>query len=599
MNPAAFFSDFQSFSRYVPFNNQEGRKDRKFILLLSFVIGVCIAVAAFILKSIVEGIAHLLTNSFDETQAHWLFLIYPVVGIFLSALFIKYVVRDDIGHGITKILYAISRRQGHIKPHNCWSSLVASGITIGFGGSVGAESPIVLTGSAIGSTLGGFFKCDHRTLMLLVGCGASGAIAGIFKAPIAGLVFSLEVLMLDLTMASLLPLLVSCVTAASVTYVLSGMNSEFFFSLDVPFSVEYIPTSILLGIFCGLISIYFTKAMNAFENVFRRYKNLYVRLLIGGGVLSVLIFLFPPLYGQGYNTIETLIGDGHRWDVLMNNSLFYGHPELLLVFMALVIVCKVFATTATTGGGGCGGTFAPSLFLGGVAGGLFARFINTYDLGITLPEKNYALLGMAGILSGVMHAPLTGVFLIAEVTAGYSLFVPLMIVAISAYLTTISVEPHSIYTMRLAKKGELLTHHTDQAVLTLMSLTTVIDKISPRLSPDMDLGRLVLLISKEKGEVFAVIDRSERLLGLIDVKRLRNVLFRTELYHYYKVEQLMDPVVTRLYDTDTMNNVMDKFETSHAEVLPVVTTDDKFVGFVSKTHLYSTYRKVLVDFSQE
>ena len=600
MSSATYFAGQLSDKAFSFFRPRDSH-DRRFMIGLALVIGVLVALAATLLRLIVETIAHLLTNSFDKSESHLLFLLYPTVGILLSALFIKYIVRDDIGHGITKILYAISRRQGHIKKHNCWSSLVASGITIGFGGSVGAESPIVLTGSAIGSTLGSLFKLDHRTLMLLVGCGASGAIAGIFKAPIAGLVFSLEVLMLDLTMASLLPLLVSCVSAASVTYILTGMNSEFSFHLEVPFTVEYIPTCIILGILCGLVSIYFTVAMNSFENVFRKIGGTWAKFLLGASVLSLLIFLFPPLYGQGYNTIELLIdtGEGGLWNNLMNNSMAYGHPEYLLLFMGLIILTKVFATTATTGGGGCGGTFAPSLFLGCVSGGFFARFINTYNLGITLPENNYALLGMAGVLSGVMHAPLTGVFLIAETTSGYSLFLPLMIVSTSAYLTTISVKPHSIYTMRLAKKGELLTHHTDHTILTLMSLDAVIDKINPRLTPDMLLGRFVTLLSKEKANVFAVVDKSETLLGIIDIRNIRKIVFRTELYHHYTLEQLMQPAPAVLYATDTMTDVMNKFDATAAEVLPVVGDNNRFIGFVYKAHLYATYRKILVDFSQE
>lgn len=598
-SPIAFFSDLQSFSRYIPFTKQENRRKRRFILTLSFVIGVLVALAGVALRFIIEGIAHLLTHSFDETQAQWGYLVYPVVGIFITALFIKYVVRDDIGHGITKILYAISRRQGHIRSHNCWSSIVASGITIGCGGSVGAESPIVLTGSAIGSTLGQVFKLDHRTLMLLVGCGASGAIAGMFKAPIAGLVFSLEVLMLDLTMASLMPLLIACVTAACVTYVFSGTASEFHYLLEVPFAVEHVPTSIALGVFCGFISIYFTKAMTRFEGVFRKFSNLYVKLALGGTVLSVLIFLFPPLYGQGYNTIEVLIGKNGVWEELMNNSLFYGHSEYLLLFMGLIVVTKVFATTATTGGGGCGGTFAPSLFLGCVAGGLFARLYNTYEIGTPLPEKNYALLGMAGILSGVMHAPLTGVFLIAETTSGFNLFVPLMIVAGSSYLTMRSIEPHSIYTQRLAARGQLLTHHKDQSILTLMTLDSVIDKSAPTIGPEMSLGQFVLKASNSTAPVFAVVDRSQRLLGLLNLRQLRRYIFRTELYTRYSAEELMQPAATTVYSNEQMSDVMQKFERTDAECLPVLSTDDRFIGFVYKDKLYATYRKVLVDFSQE
>lgn len=575
---------------------------RQFILLLSFIVGIATALAAQILKWLIHEIEHLLTSSFDVTQSNWLFLVYPVVGIYLTALFIKYIVRDDIGHGVTKILYAISRRQGHIRRHNCWTSVIASALTIGFGGSVGAESPIVLTGSAIGSDLGRIFKLDHKTLMLLIGCGASGAVAGIFKAPIAGLVFTLEVLMIDLTMASLLPLLISCLTATCVTYSLTGTEAQFSFQLLDPFTVERVPTAILLGIFCGLVSLYFTRTMNSFEQVFGRLKGLYPRLLLGGSVLAVLIYFFPPLYGEGYATIGTLLSGhaGQDVDSVMNNSLFYGHSEYLLLYLGLIILLKVFATTATNGGGGCGGTFAPSLFLGCISGFVFSRIWNQYiPIDIHVPETNYALLGMAGVMSGVFHAPLTGVFLIAELTGGYDLFIPLMIVSVSSYLTINVFEPHSIYSMRLARKGELLTHHKDRSVLTLMSLDAVIEKNVPQLRPDMDLGQVVRVVSNEKSNMFAVTDLKGTLLGVINLESIRKVIFRSELYRRYSVRQLMEQPRATLGTDEPMSTVMETFQNSDTDMLPVVDAEHHFVGFISKARLFSAYRRIMVDFSEE
>ena len=575
---------------------------RQFILLLSFIVGIATALAAQILKWLIHEIEHLLTSSFDVTQSNWLFLVYPVVGIYLTALFIKYIVRDDIGHGVTKILYAISRRQGHIRRHNCWTSVIASALTIGFGGSVGAESPIVLTGSAIGSDLGRIFKLDHKTLMLLIGCGASGAVAGIFKAPIAGLVFTLEVLMIDLTMASLLPLLISCLTATCVTYSLTGTEAQFSFQLLDPFTVERVPTAILLGIFCGLVSLYFTRTMNSFEQVFGRLKGLYPRLLLGGSVLAVLIYFFPPLYGEGYATIGTLLSGhaGEDVDSVLNNSLFYGHSEYLLLYLGLIILLKVFATTATNGGGGCGGTFAPSLFLGCISGFVFSRIWNQYiPIDIHVPETNYALLGMAGVMSGVFHAPLTGVFLIAELTGGYDLFIPLMIVSVSSYLTINVFEPHSIYSMRLARKGELLTHHKDRSVLTLMSLDAVIEKNTPQLRPDMDLGQVVRVVSNEKSNMFAVTDLKGTLLGVINLESIRKVIFRSELYRRYTVRQLMEQPRATLGTNEPMSTVMETFQNSDADMLPVVDAERHFVGFISKARLFSAYRRIMVDFSEE
>ena len=563
---------------------------KQFIFILALLVGVGSAIAAQVLKLLIHEIEHILISQFDVTHANWLFLVYPVVGIYLTALFIKYVVRDDIGHGVTKILYALSRKQGNIRGHNCWSSVVASALTIGFGGSVGAESPIVLTGSAIGSRLGQIFRLDHKT------------VAGIFKAPIAGLMFTLEVLMVDLTMASLLPLLVSCLTATCITYAWTGVSPMFEFQLNDPFVVNRVPTAVFLGIFCGFISLYFTRVMNSFEQVFGRLKNMYAKLALGGIVLAVLIYFFPPLYGEGYSTISILLngGGGSHANSVLNNSLFYGHSEYLLLYLGLIILLKVFATTATNGGGGCGGTFAPSLFLGCIGGFVFSRIWNEHGLWqVTLPETNYALLGMAGVMSGVFHAPLTGVFLIAELTGGYQLFIPLMIVSVASYLTINTFEKHSIYAMRLARKGELLTHHKDRSVLTLMSLDAIIDKERPLLRPDMYLGQVVQAVSTSKSLHFAVVDLKGGLLGVINVNKIRKIIFRSELYKMYRANQLMRQPEVILRTDDSMQVVMDKFARCDAGTLPVLNPEGVFVGFVSRSRLYASYRQVMKDFSEE
>ena len=576
-------------------------QEKHFILMLSFLVGLFTAFAALILKYLIHLIQNFLTDNFDSTEANYLYLVYPVVGIFLAGLFVRNIVKDDISHGVTKILYAISRRQGRIKRHNIWSSTIASAITIGFGGSVGAEAPIVLTGSAIGSNLGSLFKMEQRTLMLLVGCGAAGAISGIFKAPIAGLVFTIEVLMIDLTMSSLLPLLITSVTAATVSYVVTGQEAMFKFHMDQPFLLERIPYVILLGIFCGLVSLYFTRAMNVVENFYARFKGVYSKLVLGGVMLSILIFLFPPLYGEGYDTIELLLNgiSNMEWDTVMNNSLFYGYGNLLLVYLLLIVLFKVFASAATNGGGGCGGIFAPSLFLGCIAGFIFSHFSNELGIFPGLPEKNFALMGMAGVMSGVMHAPLTGVFLIAELTGGYDLFLPLMFVAVSSYLTIIVFEPHSIYSMRLAKKGELLTHHKDKAVLTLMKMENVVEKDFVTVHPEMDLGELVKAISTSHRNVFPVTDKNGVLLGIVLLDDIRNIMFRQELYHRFTVNKLMTSVPARLFDTDSMEQVMKTFDDTKAWNLPVVDRDGRYLGFVSKSKIFNSYRQVLVHFSED
>ena len=353
--------------------------DKMFILVLAFMVGLLSAVAAYVLHGLINVIVDLLTGRFHADTYNWLYLVYPVIGIYLTSLFVRYVVKDNISHGITRILYAISSNRSRLKAHNTWSSVIASAITIGFGGSVGAEAPIVLTGSAIGSNLGKLFRLDNKTLMTLVGCGAAGAIAGIFKAPIAGLVFTLEVLMIDLTMASLLPILVSCVTATCFTYIFSGSAVMFSFHLDSDWTVQRVPACVLLGITCGLVSLYFVRTMTVCEDLFARLKDKpYVRLLIGGAILSTLIFVFPSLYGEGYHSINLLLNGKTEadWNQILDGSLFYGHSEYLILYIGLVLLTKVFATSATNGGGGCGGTFAPSLFIGCFTGFLFSRLWN-------------------------------------------------------------------------------------------------------------------------------------------------------------------------------------------------------------------------------
>lgn len=588
----------------LKFTEWRGRhiSDRQFTLILSFVVGFLAAVAGYTLHWIISKIQLLLTAGFDITSSNWMYLILPVVGIYLTSLFVRYIVRDDIGHGITRVLYAISSKKSRIKGHNCWSSVVASAITIGFGGSVGAEAPIVLTGSAIGSNLGKLFRMDNKTMMLLVGCGAAAAIAGIFKAPIAGLVFTLEVLMVDLTMASLLPILISTVTATCFTYIFTGSASLFNFSLDGSWTLDRVPATILLGVCCGLLSLWFIRASSMFESVFERLgKNYLTRLALGGVVLSLLIFFFPSLFGEGYSSINILLGGKTEadWQTVMNNSIFYGHGEMLVLYIGLVMMTKVFATAATNGGGGCGGTFAPSLFVGAFGGFFFSRLWNMYQIGVYVPEKNFTLLGMAGVMTGVMHSPLTGIFLIAELTGGYALFIPLMIVCICAFLTINIFETHSIYGMRLARQGKLITHHTDHAALTMMSLDSVIERDVTTVPPDMALGKLTHFISRSRMNIVPVVDDAGSLIGEIDVTKIRHIVFRTELYGHFNVSQLMTEPPTVLGENDTMYDVMKKFDATDASMLPVVDSFGKLKGYVARAHLYSQYRQMVADLSAE
>jgi CIC family chloride channel protein len=570
-------------------------RERHFILIISFLVGIGTALAAILLKQMIHYIqGWLVTSSRDGMNG--LLLVYPIIGILLSGLFVRYLVRDDISHGVTKILYAISQRKSRIKPHNMWSSLVASSVTIGFGGSVGAEAPIVLTGAAIGSNLGRLFRMEQKTLMLLVGCGAAGAIAGIFKAPIAGLVFVIEVLMLDLTMTSVLPLLISSVTAATMSYIFTGTDAMFKFSQTEAFEIGRIPYVLLLGMFCGLVSLYFTRAMNRIENLYRRLPHQRQKFLLGVAMLSVLIFLFPPLYGEGYDTIESLL-DG-QYASLMGDSLFRdlsGHYWGILLFMGLILLTKVFASSATNAAGGCGGIFAPSLYLGCIAGFLFAHVSNYFDF-LYLPEKNFALMGMAGVMSGVMHAPLTGVFLIAELTGGYDLFLPLMIVSTSSYMLIIAFEPHSIYSMRLAKKGELLTHHKDKAILTLLKINSVIETDFLPVRPEMTLGEMVRnAITRSSRSMFPVVDGDNVLLGLVLVDNIRNIMFRPELYERFRVSKFMVSAPAKLRPNMSMEKIMRIFDDTKAWNLPVVDAEGHYMGFVSRSNIFTSYREVLID----
>lgn len=583
-------------SRFLAWKNRHIR-EQHFLVFVSFLVGILTALAALILKTLIHFIQHLLTDNFSIANVNYMYLIYPIVGILIAGLFVRYIVRDDIGHGVTKILYAISQRKSYIRAHNMYTSIIASSITIGFGGSVGAEAPIVLTGSAIGSNLGRFFRIEQRYLMLLIGCGAAGAIAGIFKAPIAGLVFVVEVLMLDLTMTTILPLLVTSVTAATFTYVVSGTGAMFQFAHAEPFLLERIPYVIALGIFCGLVALYFTRAMDATENVFRKL-NYWQKFAVGASILSILIFLFPPLYGEGYNTINLLLRGINGSEAIMDGSLFYtlkGSNWGIIGLLGSLLIFKVFASSATNGAGGTGGIFAPSLFLGCIAGFAFAYVINGSHLSPFLPHENFALMGMAGVMAGVMHAPLTGTFLIAELTGGYELLLPLLIVSTISFATIKLFEPHSIYAMRLAKKGELITHHKDKAVLTLMNLKSLLEESFQVVKPEMSLGDMVKVITQSSRNVFPVVDDNGKLMGVVLIDNIRNIMFRPELYERFKVTRFMVSPPGVINVNMQMEKIMRLFDQTKAWNLPVVDEDGKYLGFVSKSSILNNYRKVLVD----
>ena len=574
-------------------------KPRRFVILLSFIVGIGGGLAAVILKNIIFIVEDILTNSFNVDRVNWYYFALPLIGIFLSILFVKYFVKDNISHGISRILYAISRKKSILAAHNTYSSMIASSLTVGFGGSVGLEAPIVLTGSAIGSRISHFFHMDYRTTTLMLGCGAAAAIAGIFKAPIAALVFALEVLMLDLTMWSLIPLMISAVTGATVSYFLMGKGVIFYFTLQDPFVLGNLPFYALLGVISGFVSLYITVGTLYLEGMFSSFKNPYQKLLIGGSILGGLIFLFPPLFGEGYITLKALL-TGQAQE-LTNNSLFYELRDnywMLVLYVGLVLVFKVIAMSVTTGSGGVGGIFAPSLFMGGILGFMVSKTLVLLHIGNNVSERNFTLVGMAGVMAGVMHSPLTAIFLIAEITGGYGLFIPLIVVSAISYLTAYSFKHHSIYTERLASRGDLITHHKDNAILTLLNLESVIEKDLKIIKPDARLGDLVKLISKSKRNIFPVVDDNGYLHGIILLDDVRSIIFNQELYSTTLVADLMVTPPATVSPREPMALVMQKFEETGAWNLPV-TDEKRYIGFISKARIFNMYRKLLVQFSDE
>jgi len=572
--------------------------ERNFLYLLSLVIGFFSGLAALLLKNLIYFVEENLAKWFTADGVSYLNLVLPLIGIFLTVLFVRFVVKDDIGHGVSKILYAISQKSSRIKSHNTYSSMIASSFTIGLGGSVGAEAPIVLTGASIGSNLARIFKLNYKYVTLMVGCGTAGAIAGIFNAPITGIVFTLEVIMIDLTMTYLIPLLLSAISATVITYFFMGKAVLLRFTHATPFHIENIWVYILLGIFTGFVGLFFTRGTMYFEKKLSNIKNWMIKLLVGGVLLGILVFIFPPLWGEGYPSINTIF-NGHGND-LLNTPIFMSwqnNSYLIILYLTGILLFKVVAMSATTASGGVGGIFAPTLFMGAIAGFFLSRLINTfYNLG--LPEDNFALAGMAGMMAAVMHAPLTGIFLTAEITQGYDLFIPLLITSTVAYVTIMRFEPHSVYTKRLAQKGELITHHKDKAVLRLMEVKRLIETDFEILSPDATLRDLVKAISRSERNLYPIVDEKGFLKGMVKLSEIKSLIFETDLYDTVKVKDLMYMPEHYISPYDSMMKVAEKFETSGRYNLAVI-DGGKYLGFISRAVVFSKYRKTLEHFSNE
>lgn len=583
-----------------PLRRFAGRiSERDLVLVLSLFVGVSCGLAAALLKSAVEFIHHSLTSWFDGEAYNFLYIVYPGIGMLLSLLFVKYVVKDNIGHGVTKVLLAVSKNESKIRPHNMWTSVAASSVTIGFGGSVGAEAPIVYTGAAIGSNVARYMGLSYKNMTILLGCGAAGAVSGIFKAPLAGVLFTLEILLFNISMTSILPLLLSTISATVVSYILLGDTLPFECTLS-PFTMHNIPFYVLLGLFCSGCSVYFTRMTLWLEDKIKSVERPFVRWAMSALCLGLLIFLFPPLYGEGYEHLHELLNGGminlEGQTVL---SFFMRTPWSIPIFFMMILLLKVFSMSFTNAGGGVGGTFGPTLFIGAIAGFVVSRTINLVGGVPVVPEQNFVLVGMAGLMAGVMQAPMTAIFLIAEISGGYQLLIPLILTATVSYGVTRTMEPYSIYTKRIAKKGELLTHDSDQAVLTLLKTDELVESDFSTVRIDASLGELVEVVAASRRNIFPVVDSKNHFQGFVSLEDIRRDMFKKDTYDTLHVYNFMKSAPAYVYVNEKMDSVMRKFEKTGAWNLPVVDSDRTYIGFVSKSKIFSAYRDQLKQVSHD
>lgn len=567
------------------------------IYLLSFVVGLLGALIASVMKNTIHFTAELVNSSFSTGKGLLFYFIIPFTGVVLTYFFVKTFVKDNISHGISRVLHAISKKKSYLKAKNIWASVIAGTITIGFGGSVGAEAPIVLAGSSIGSSVGRFFNLNYRQITLLLGCGAAGAVSGIFKAPIAGIVFTLEILMLDLTMSSIVPLLISSVTAATVAWISMGDQVLLSFSVKEAFLINNVPFYLILGIFTGLVSVWFSKMTMITEKLYNKINNQGLKLLAGGTALSVLVLLFPPFFGEGYNSVKSLL-DGN--ESVLNSVILGVLPDkwwAILIISGLIVLLKVFATSSTNAAGGIGGVFAPVLFTGAVAGFFASKIIMHYSAA-EIPDNRFVLAGMAGMMAGVMHAPLTAIFLIAEITGGYDLLIPLIITSTISYITARAFTRYSIYHVQLATQGELITHHKDKAVLVITDWRKDIETDLNCVKPDDTLRELVKAIKRSKRNIFPVVDEYGVLEGVVLLDNVRELMFNPDLYDEVHVRDLMTIPQTYIDVSESMASVMEAFNRTGEWNLPVL---DKgiYVGFISKARIFSTYRDMLLQMSED
>lgn len=569
------------------------------MMLLAVVVGVLAGLGTYLFEILLYAIKNGLTRWFPVDSAHFLFLIYPVVGIILASLFVKYIVRDNISEGVTRVLYAMSSRNSRIAPHNCWTSVVGGATTIGFGGSVGPEAPIVLTGAAIGSNIGRLTRLNYKNTTLMLCCGAGAALAAIFKAPITGVVFVLEILMLDITASSVIPLLIASITATTMAFLLRGFDPILAVTLapQDAFELWQIPLFILLGILSGLMAWYFTSMNTRVGACFKRLDSPYKKWIVGGAILGVLIFVFPPLYGEGYEGFTTLMhGNAQQ---LFDSSLFYrfrGIDWVVILFVIATMFFKVIAMASTNAAGGVGGTFAPSLFVGAFTGATLALVCNAL-FGWNVSLVSFTLVGMAGVMAGVMNAPLTSIFLIAELSNGYGLFIPLMITACISFAVNYYLDPDSIYTKQLRLRGELLTHDKDQSVFVFLKLEDLMETDFLRIKESNTLGDIIHIISTAHRNIFPVIDNFGHLLGVVQLDDLRKDMFKHEKYGQPISDYMIQPP-DKILEHESIQSILPKFEDNHTWMLPVVDKQNHYMGFISKSRILNAYRQQLVKIQQ-
>lgn len=571
--------------------------DKQLMMILAVVVGALAALGTWVFETLLHWLKEGLVSWFNVDSASPLFLVYPVVGIILASLFVKFIVKDDISEGVTRVLYAIAKKGSRIKPHNCYTSVIGGATTIGFGGSVGPEAPIVLTGAAIGSTVGQFMRMNYRQITMLLGCGAGAALAAIFKAPITGVLFVLEILMLDITLTAVIPLILSSMTATTLILFLKGFDPILQITTVEGFNLSNIPMYLVLGLMCGLVAFYFSYMNGKIAHWFEGMKSMTRKWIAGGIILGVLLFVFPPLYGEGYEGFMDLMHG--RIENLFNNSMFYDYrdvPWVIVLYLIGILFFKVVAMASTNAAGGVGGTFAPSMFVGAFTGGSIAYVANTF-LGMDLPILNFTLVGMAGVMSGVMKAPMTSIFLIAELSNGYALFIPLMIVSSVSFVIGYYFEPSSIYTKKLEKTGDIVTHDKARSVMVFLNLDELTDTDFFPMSVYDTLGDAVKVVARARRNTFPVVDPEGRLKGVVQLDDLRGDMFDPTKYST-PIDHYMTQPPDIILQHEQIPSIIDKFEMTKAWVLPVVDKEDKYKGFVSKSRILAAYRERLMEISE-